>query len=446
MSNSEQGHTCVVGLAWGDEGKGKIVDLLCECYDFVVRFNGGANAGHTVCIGDESFALHLLPSGVLHPEKTSVVGPGVVIDPSAILEEIDGLAKRGVRVGENLRISDRAHVVMPYHKLEDQLSESSAQQGGQIGTTARGIGPCYADKMRRTSAVRICDLMNFDSLEPRLREIVCAKRVGLSAVYGQDVVLDVDVIIASLRADAARLKSFVTDTGVLLQEAVATGRRILFEGANGTLLDIDHGTYPYVTSSGTTANSVAPGAGVSARTVSHVVGVTKAYATRVGRGPFVSELNNEIGDHIRTQGNEFGTTTGRPRRCGWFDAVVNRYSASLGGVTEIALMHLDTLSGFDEVGMCVGYRLDGRDITTPPAHVDQLERVEPVFEMFPGWSEDVSRVGTIEELPENAKRYLRRVESAVGVPITIVSVGPERSQTIIGATCAMTEVNDAASS
>ncbi len=440
MIGSEQEHTCVVGLAWGDEGKGKIVDLLCESYDLVVRYNGGANAGHTVCVGDERFALHLLPSGVLHPEKVSVIGPGVVIDPHALLDEIDGLGERGVRVGDNLRISDRAHVVMPYHKIEDQLSEQNAHQGDRIGTTARGIGPCYADKMRRSSAVRICDLVCFETLEPRLRDIIRAKRDGLSAVYGQQITLDSDAIVASLREAAERLLPFVADTTALLHEAHNAGRRILFEGANGTLLDIDHGTYPFVTSSGTTANSVAPGAGVPARTVANVLGVTKAYATRVGKGPFASELDNDIGDRIRKQGNEYGTTTGRPRRCGWFDAVATGYSVRLGGVTEIALMHLDTLAGFERVGICVGYRLDGREVTAPPAHADQLERVEPVFEMLDGWSEDPSRVESLDALPDNAKRYMERIETAVGVPITIVSVGPERSQTIIADTRTMTAV------
>lgn len=426
-------HTCVVGLAWGDEGKGKIVDLLCRDYDTVVRFNGGANAGHTVCIGSERFALHLLPSGVLHPEKHSVIGPGVVVDPTALLEEIDGLAARGISVGGNLLVSDRAHVVMPYHKLEDRLAESAAEED-RIGTTARGIGPCYADKMRRSSAVRVCDLMDVDRLAVRVRDIARAKLDAFRAVYDHRAEFDTNAMIDELRHSAERLRRFVADTTAWLTGAIAASRRILFEGANGSLLDVDHGTYPYVTSSGTTASGVAPGAGVPARTVTNVLGVTKAYATRVGCGPFVSELNNETGDLIRERGREYGTTTGRPRRCGWFDAVATAYSVRFGGATEIALMHLDTLSGFDEVGLCTEYRLDGEIITSLPADAEALERVEPVIEMLPGWAEDVSKLAGFEELPECAKRYIERIESLVGAPITIVSVGPERRQTLIGDT------------
>ncbi len=434
LTTSSKGHTCVVGLAWGDEGKGKIVDLLCDDYDIVVRFNGGANAGHTVCIGPEKFALHLLPSGVLRPDKRSIIGPGVVVDPEGLLDEIDNLATRGVEVGDNLRISDRAHVVMPYHKLEDRLSESTAAVESQIGTTARGIGPCYADKMRRSTAIRICDLLNLDRLRPRLGDIVRMKRAALQAVYGQSVELDADAIFDNLRRAALRIEPYVTDTVTLLRDAVAAGDRILFEGANGTLLDVDHGTYPFVTSSGTTASGVANGAGMPARAVPHVVGVTKSYATRVGRGPFVTELDNEIGDRIRDRGQEYGTTTGRPRRCGWFDAVITRYAVGLSDVTEIALMHLDTLSGFERIGICTGYRLDGREVHAPPADPERLDAVEPVIETLPGWDEDLSGINRLDQLPDNARRYIQRIESAVSVPITIVSVGPERSQTIIGNT------------
>ncbi len=428
------GHTCVVGLGWGDEGKGKIVDLLCGQYNVVVRFNGGANAGHTVCIGKEKFALHLLPSGVLHSDKQSVIGPGVVVDPIALVGEIDALADRGVTLDGRLSVSDRAHIVMPYHKLEDSLSESNASSNEQIGTTARGIGPCYADKMKRTTAIRVCDLLATERFSKRIQHIVRIKRAALEAVYGQPVDLNAATIAKDLLQAAERIRPYVCNTSERLHAAMARGDRILFEGANGSLLDVDHGTYPFVTSSTTTANGVASGSGVASRCVTHVLGIIKAYATRVGKGPFVTELNDDTGDAIRKAGNEFGTTTGRPRRCGWFDAVATRYSIMLSGVTELAVMHLDTLTGFKRIGICTGYRCDGQSIDFLPADSETLETVEPVVEWYDGWTEDLSKITVLEKLPDNARRYLDRLETHVGAPVTIVSVGPERSQTIVGAT------------
>ena len=423
-------HTCVIGLGWGDEGKGKIVDLLSGDFDVVVRYNGGANAGHTVCRGQEKFALHLVPSGVLHHHAVGVIGPGVVVDATALCQEIDGLVARGVSIGDNLKLSDRAHLVMPYHKIEDRLSEGAATEADRIGTTARGIGPCYADKMRRSSAVRVCDLFALDNLRERLNVIVRTRRAALRAVYGDDGGLTFDAVWSEVTAAADRLRSHICDSTAYLQQALEAGRRLLFEGANGTLLDIDHGTFPFVTSSSTGGYGVAPGAGVPPGTVQRMIGVTKAYATRVGSGPFASELKNATGDEIRERGHEYGTTTGRPRRCGWFDAVATRYSARLSGISEIALMHLDTLSGMEQVGVCVGYELDGRSIGGPPALADDYARVRPVFEFLPGWSGDLPEAARYEDLPAEARAYVERIEALVGVPVTLISVGPERTQTI----------------
>ena len=423
-------HACVVGLGWGDEGKGKIVDLLSGDFQVVVRYNGGANAGHTVCIGEETFALHLVPSGLLHEGMVGVIGPGVVIDPTALRDEIDGLTERGVLVGDNLKISDRAHVVMPYHKAEDQLSESAASDDTRIGTTARGIGPCYAEKMRRTAAVRMCDLLRPERLQRRLEPIVRAKRAAFVALYGHDGGLDIDAIKSELIMSAERLAPFICDTTDYLYRAMEAGQCLLFEGANGTLLDIDHGTFPYVTSSSTGAYGVSAGAGVAPRTVQRLIGVTKAYATRVGAGPFVTELHDARGDAIRDRGHEYGTTTGRPRRCGWFDAVATRYSVRLGGITEVAMMHLDTLSGMDAVEVCTAYELDGGRLAGPPSDAETLARVQPVCEELPGWSGDLRNLRRYDDLPAEARGYVERIEELVGARVTMISVGPERSQTI----------------
>jgi len=431
MNGTHGQHTCVFGLGWGDEGKGKVVDLLCPAFDIVVRFNGGANAGHTICVGDDKFALHLLPTGVLRDHSTGVIGPGVVVDPLQLVEEIDGLAARGIDVQGKLKISDRAHLVLDYHKIEDQLSEKAAGTSGRIGTTARGIGPCYADKMRRGPAIRFADLLHDSSLADRVRRIVVERKETLAAAYGSHGGLDVDAVFDSLKTAKTRLEPYICNTTEYLHDAIDRGQLILFEGANGMLLDVDHGTYPFVTSSSPGPNGIGPGAGVPPGRVTRLVGTTKAYSTRVGSGPFVTELKDATGDRIRDAGHEYGTTTGRPRRCGWFDSVANRYSARLSGATDMAMMHLDTLSGFDEVGICVGYRCDGQTITTPPSDCASLERTEPVIEFLTGWRDDLRSCRRYEDLPQAAQSYLARIESLVGVGISIVGVGPDRTETIV---------------
>ncbi len=428
MTAASTEHACVVGLAWGDEGKGKIVDLLCADFDVVVRFNGGANAGHTVCIGDEKFALHLLPVGVLRDGVTGVVGPGVVVDPLKLIEELDAIEARGVSVGDRLILSDRAHVVMPYHQVEDRLREGGA---GRIGTTARGIGPCYADKMLRGPAVRMVDLLDLPRHRARLEQTVAAKRQAFHALYGDDGGLDFETIWTDLVRAADRLAPMIADASEWLLDAADAGRRLFFEGANGMLLDIDHGTYPFVTSSNTGPQGIAAGAGVPVSLVRRVVGVTKAYTTRVGDGPFPTELKDATGDQIREAGNEYGTTTGRPRRCGWLDACAIRSSVRAGGVTEIAVAHLDTLSGFKQVGMCTAYRLGERTVRSLPADAAAVERLEPVYEILPGWKGDLQAVRRFADLPENARGYVARLEAVVGAPVTIVSVGPGREDTIL---------------
>ncbi len=431
MDTARAEHTAVVGMGWGDEGKGKVVDILSPRYDAVVRYNGGANAGHTVRVGEETFALHLVPSGVLHDGVTGVIGPGVALDPGVLLSEIDDLKARGFPVADNLKISDRAHVVMEYHKLEDRLSEGAASDQTRIGTTARGIGPCYADKMQRGPAVRVCDLLAAAGSGDRLESIVDGKRRAFQALYGDDGGLEAGSIARQLAEHAERLRPFVCDTTSFLHGVVEAGGSLLFEGANGMLLDVDHGTYPFVTSSNTGPWGIAAGAGVPPQAVRNYVGIVKAYATRVGSGPFPSELHDETGDRIRTRGHEFGTTTGRPRRCGWFDAVVIRQGVRLGGITEIAMMHLDTLSGFDNVSVCTGYRLDGRLLDTLPADSAAAERIEPVLEVLPGWQADLRDARSPDDLPAEAIRYIERIESLVGAPITIAGVGPERSQILV---------------
>lgn len=421
----------IFGLSWGDEGKGKIVDLLCPAFDVVVRYNGGANAGHTVCVGSETFALHLLPSGVLHKGVESVIASGVVVDPIALVGEIDSLAERGVDCAERLKLSDRAHLVMPYHKIEDQLSEQRAGDDKKIGTTARGIGPCYADKMRRTTAIRVADMLSDTGVADKVRSIVEVKKTTFAALYGTDGDLDAENILTGLMAARDRLSSCVCDTTAYLQKHVSDGKAILFEGANGMLLDVDFGTYPFVTSSSTGPHGIGPGTGISTARIPCVIGVTKAYATRVGSGPFVSELTNETGDRIRKQGHEFGTTTGRPRRCGWFDTVSCRYAAAIGGATDLALMHLDTLSGFDEIGICTAYRIDGKTISTPPADASMLDRAEPIIELVPGWDADLRKVRRFEDLPEPTLDYIKRIEALIGVPVSLAGVGPDRSQALV---------------
>jgi len=430
MNQNRDEHACVVGLHWGDEGKGKIVDVLSEQFDVVVRYNGGANAGHTVLVGGEKFALHLVPSGVLRDNVTGVIAPGVVVDPGALLEEFDMLAGRGIKTTGRLWVSERAHVVMPYHQQQDRLSEAALSGKKKIGTTARGIGPCYADKMNRSTAIRMTDLLNKDRLREKIAQVVDLKNRTFAAIYDAPEPIDAAEVFQQYAAYGDRLRDHICDTTLFLHDAMDAGKRLLFEGGQGSLLDVDHGTFPYVSSSNTSAVGVSNGAGVPGWKVTRVVGIVKAYSTRVGGGPFPSELKNEVGDQIRERGHEYGTTTGRPRRCGWFDAVSARYAVRLGGVTEVAVMHLDTLCGFDQVGICTAYRHNGEILKGFSADAAVLEQVEPVFEMVPGWQADMNAVKSFDDLPVEAKAYLDRLETLLGAKITVVSVGPDREQTL----------------
>lgn len=431
MQFRELGHTCVVGLAWGDEGKGKVVDVLVPHFDVVVRFSGGANAGHTIVVDGQKFALHQLPSGVLRESAISIIGNGSVIDPAVLLGEIESLRQRGVKIGDNLRISDRAHLVFPYHRRQDILAEQAASAAGKIGTTARGIGPCYADKVSRRWGVRICELFHAERLRERLSNIVAHKNAYMSALYDARESIDSEAVTKEYLSFAEQLRPFVCDTAVETYNQMKAGKRVLFEGAQGSLLDIDHGTYPYVTSSNAGVGGVASGAGVPPSSIRSIVGVLKAYTTRVGSGPFPTELHDQTGETIREIGREFGTTTGRPRRCGWFDAVAASYATMFSGPTHLAVMHLDTLASFDELKICVGYRYGERILNTFPADTYILEHVEPVYETLPGWKTDVGGCRKMAELPQNARAYLDELSRRVGAPIGMVGVGPERDQTII---------------
>jgi len=424
--------TCVVGLQWGDEAKGKIVDLLTEQHDIVVRYQGGSNAGHTVVMGGEKFKLSLIPSGIFRPNVRCVVAGGVVLNPKSLLAEIDGLVGRSIRVADNLMLSDRAHVVFPWHFEEDRLLERLCCGDEAIGTTQRGIGPCYRDKMGRSLAVRLGDLYR-DGFHRQIARIVEAKRsilAGLGAALGE-ITMDADQIADEYAGYARRLAPHVGDTTAFLLDAVEAGRKILFEGAQGALLDIDHGTFPFVTSSNSSGVGASSGSGVPGRYVNRVIGIIKAYTTRVGGGPFPTEQDNATGQHIRDRGNEYGTVTRRPRRCGWFDAVAARYTARLSGVDELAVMLLDVLDDMAEIQICTAYELDGRQITDFPSHVDDLRRVVPVYETLPGWQQDTTELRRMSDLPVNARKYLDRLGQLLGRPVTIVSVGPDRAETIL---------------
>lgn len=425
---------CVIGLQWGDEAKGKLVDILTANHDVVVRYQGGANAGHTVVVGDQTYKLHHIPSGILNRGVMNVVTAGVVLNPPTILNEIDALLDRGIDVGENLMLSDRAHVVCPWHLVEDRLLNDSPAGEESIGTTLRGIGPCYRDKVGRTLAIRLGDMLRDDFAE-RVERIVDAKKRILSGLSGtaDDMDLDAGKIYEQYRGFADRLRPYVADTTAYLLDAVEADKRLLFEGAQGALLDIDHGTFPFVTSSNSSGVGVSAGSGVPPRWIGRVIGVAKCYSTRVGGGPFPTELNDEIGQHIRELGNEYGTTTGRPRRCGWFDAVAVRYTSRLSGVHALSMMMLDVLSELAELKICVAYELDGERISHFPSHADDLRRVKPVYESLPGWQKVITGVRTYDDLPSKARDYLARISELVGRPVEIVSVGPDREQTIFRA-------------
>ena len=417
----------LIGSQWGDEGKGKVTDFLAEQADVVVRYQGGTNAGHTLTVGDQVFKLHLIPSGILYPGKTCVIGNGVVLDAAALVKEMTGLQERNIDLSQ-LRISDRAHLVMPYHKKLDELEELQRGQS-KIGTTLRGIGPAYMDKVHRTG-MRIADLMDEVELREKLSIILEGKNILLSRVYDEQP-FDVDTMFAEYREYAEILRPYVIDTSVLLEEKIKQGAKVLFEGAQGTMLDLDHGTYPYVTSSSPAAGGACIGAGVGPTKINHVMGVAKAYTTRVGDGPFPSELHNEVGDRIREVGREYGTTTGRPRRIGWLDVVVLRHACRINGLDYIALTLLDVLTGHDTIKICTGYRYRGETVTHVPASLRALEDCEPVFEELPGWQEDLAAIDRFEDFPETAKNYVRRISELTGVPIALVSVGPKRNQTKI---------------
>ena len=423
--------TCVIGLQWGDEAKGKLVDLLTGQFDFVVRYQGGANAGHTVVAGEETYKLSLIPSGILTSGVRCIVAGGVVINPAKIIEEIDELTSRGVPVGENLLISDRAHIIFPWHFTEEQLLSENAADEEDIGTTLRGIGPCYRDKVGRTHALRLGDLYR-DNFAERVERIVAAKNRMFTALNGsaESSQLDAAEVVAQYNEYARRLQPMVTDTTSVLLDALEDDRQVLFEGAQGALLDVDHGTFPFVTSSNSSGVGVSNGSGVPGRYVNRVIGVIKAYCTRVGGGPFPTEQDNETGQHIRDMGDEYGTVTRRPRRCGWFDAVAARYTARLSGADSVAVMLLDVLSELPEIQVCTAYEIDGKRVTNFPSHVDDLRRVKPVYEMHPGWQEDITGIRIMEDLPEAARAYLRRLSELIGRPVDVVSIGPDREQTI----------------
>jgi len=423
--------TCVIGLQWGDEAKGKLVDLLAPRHDIVVRYQGGANAGHTVVSGSEVYKLHHIPSGILSGSIANVIAPGVVIEPNMLIREIEGLEARGIQPRKNLLISERAHIVMPWHFIEDKATNRAVVAGESIGTTNRGIGPCYRDKIGRTHAFRIVDLMS-DNLKAKVSDTVAAKLEVLKHIADPADLetLNADKIYDQCRVWAKSIGSLSIDSTNYLLDELDAGKSLLMEGAQGSLLDIDHGTYPFVTSSNASGVGVSAGSGVPARWINRVIGVTKAYSTRVGGGPFPTELSDETGQKIRDIGREYGTTTGRPRRCGWFDAVAVRYTARLSGVHYLSLMMMDVLSHFDAIQVCVAYDLRGQRITRFPCLAEDLRDCVPIYETMPGWNTDVSGVRKLEDFPLNARKYIERIEELISVPVGVLSVGPDREQTI----------------
>ena len=417
----------ITGTQWGDEGKGKIVDYLASKADTVVRFQGGCNAGHTVVADGEEYKLRLLPSGILYKGTLNIIANGVAFDPEVCLQEMDAMTARGIDTS-NTRISDRAHVVMPYHRLMDGIGD--AQRGAdKIGTTGRGIGPCYMDRDDRIG-IRVCDLMEKDEFAKKLKRNLDIKNGELAAVYHHEP-LEYEEVLKEYQGYAERLRPLVTDTIPLLNEEIAAGHKILFEGAQATMLDIDYGTYPYVTASHPVSGGVTVGAGVAPKKIDKVVGIVKAYCTRVGEGPFPTEQLNAIGEKLREAGHEFGTVTGRPRRTGWLDAVVVRHAGLLSGIDYMAVTRLDILDGFDEIKICTGYKHKGQLLKGVPASLNVLAEVEPVYETFPGWKTDISGIRSYDALPENARKYLERMAEITGIALGIVSVGPSREQTIV---------------
>ena len=418
-----------VGAQWGDEGKGKIVDWLGPRADLVARFQGGNNAGHTLVVDGETTILHVVPSGILHPGSVNLIGPGVVVDPAILLEEIGALEGRGIlRDPSRLRVSGRAHVILSWHRALDGAREAKAGKA-KIGTTGRGIGPAYEDKVARRG-VRVADLRQPETLRPKLEEIAVQKNFELTQLHGVDPI-DVDALFADCVAWGRALEPYIDHTGRILDRSMRSGKNVLFEGAQGTFLDIDHGTYPFVTSSNCVAGAVCTGSGIGPTQIDRVIGITKAYTTRVGSGPFPTELEDATGEELRRAGAEFGATTGRPRRCGWLDAVLLREAVTVNGLTDLAINKLDILSGFGEIKICTAYEIDGKLTEDFPMTLAEAERAVPVYESMPGWDEDLSGMTRYEEFPDNARRYVERIEALADTPAALLSVGPGREETII---------------
>ena len=419
----------VVGAQWGDEGKGKVVDIYTEHADDVVRYQGGNNAGHTLVVGDEKVILHLIPSGILHQGKRCIIGNGVVLDPEVFIREITNLKANGKLQDDSmLRLSESLHIIMPYHKRIDIARESKSGDK-KIGTTGRGIGPAYEDKIGRRG-IRLIDLMDRDIFARKLQEVLEEKNFILEKFLG-DQPFTFDEIYGQYCGFADVLRKYVDETALLLHREVKAGKSILFEGAQGTLLDVDHGTYPYVTSSSTCAGGACTGTGVSPRDIDEIVGISKAYVTRVGSGPFPTELLDDTGEKLRQAGHEFGSTTGRPRRCGWFDAVVLKYAVRMNGLTGVAITKLDVLDDFDVIKVCTGYSYNGQRIDEIPSSLDVFAQCEPIYEELPGWKSVVTGARSFDELPVNAQKYIRRLEELIGCPVVLVSVGPRRDETIV---------------
>ena len=418
-------NTFVVGSQWGDESKGKFVDFLAAQADVVARAQGGPNAGHTVIADGQKYVFHLMPSGIVHPGVLNVIGNGVVIAADRLVAKMDELVGRGIHVGDNLIVSERAHLILPYHLSEERLAEQDGKS--RIGTTLRGVGPAYASKARRTTAIRMCDLVRFDVFADKFLTAL-AHAAHVLAETGDAI--DVEDLLSKYRAISDRLKPHVTDTSLRLSEEIAAGKSVLFEGAQGTLLDIDHGTFPYVTSSNTTAGGICTGLGVPPSAIQETLGVVKAYTTRVGMGPFPTEMDDDFGARVREVGDEFGSTTGRPRRCGWLDIVGLRYASRINGFTQIGIAKLDVLDGLETIKICVRYESDGRTVEHFPCDLDFLATCRPVYEDHPGWLASTRDARTFEELPQNARRYIEHREELMALPVKVVSVGPDRSETI----------------
>lgn len=417
----------VVGAQWGDEGKGKIVDVLGEKADYVVRFQGGNNAGHTIVVNGEKSILHLLPSGVLHKNAVCIIGPGVVVDPFVLLEEIDVLEKKGVS-SSHIYISDRAHLIMPYHIKLDELQEERLA-GNKIGTTKRGIGPCYADKYTRIG-LRVGDLIDFESFKTKLKSTLSIKNDQITKLYNEKP-FDYEEMVMQFSEIRENLLPRMMDSLSVVNEALDQDKMVLFEGAQAAMLDINYGTYPYVTSSSPTSAGVCAGAGISPKKLDKIIGVVKAYSTRVGEGPFVTELFDEEGEKLREIGHEYGATTGRPRRCGWLDLNVVKHAACINGLTDLVITKIDVLSDFEEIKVCTGYEIDGQIFDTIPASVEMVAKAKAVYEIFPGWQCDITGIRTYEELPENCKAYIKRIEEFTNTRISLVSVGPDRENNIL---------------